>query len=458
MSIADLVAPREGAAGVRWLLLAREPRQALRHELERLLIDGYVLGSCRLRRAKFKPTRKLSAYYDVEVRTPDGRLAAVRPIAVTWLADSSPPPAGEVAELERVAIDRGLGDPFRTLQRRVEHWGMDVLVSPLDARFPNLIPLADAALVARMLHAGEGRQYSVRTIRYRPGQRHVLRYDALGPRIPEVPHVLFAKLYADGHGSRSLGVGRALGEALAAVDPRFAVVSALGYLSQHRALLYRRAPGSPLSSLPPRAAATELRLAGELLRAIHSTTPRLVADKRHTLDGEVRAVARASEHIAALSPPTGATIETILERVRALDSHLPREELTFIHGDFKLDHVWVTPGMVTLLDLDRCCIGDAALDIGKFLADLRWWFTQRGDDLGQAREQFLDGYFGGTRTPLLLRARLYEALLVVKIAARRVSLFDSRWRITTDALVTEAEHVLTALEVDAPLTRVGSRR
>ena len=44
-----------------------------------------------------------------------------------------------------------------------------------------------------------------------------------------------------------------------------------------------------------------------------------------------------------------------------------------------------------ILDLDRVCLGDPALDLGKFLADLRWW---SGDDqrAGQLTEAFRAGY------------------------------------------------------------------
>src|SRR5439155_433482 len=88
---------------------------------------------------------------------------------------------------------------------------------------------------------------------------------------------------------------------------------------------------------------------------------------------EVEGVARASEHICALLPRTGAVITETLERARAVHDRLPREAPTFTHGDFKADHVWVSRDGLTLLDFGSCGIGDPARDVGKFLADLRWW-------------------------------------------------------------------------------------
>jgi len=460
MKLAGVLAGRDGLAGLRWLLLDPHPHRILRRELERMLADGYELGRCRLRRAKFKPGRKLSAYFDVEVRKGVGRATGIRAVAVTWTADGDPPPAGELVELEAEAVDRGLAAPFRSLEGRVEPWGMHLLVSPLDTRFPDLIPLSDAAFVADVIGGSGGPRYTVRTVRYRPGQRHVLRYDPCASRAKRPPAaVVFAKLYEDERGRRELRVARELGEALAGVSTEFAVPSPLAYLPEQRTLLYRQVPGAPLSeqlqsSADPKG---QLRRAAALLRCIHAAPPELVEDHRHELDVEIGAVARASEHIAALSPATGAAIQAVLARVQAFHTRLPQERVAFVHGDFKLDHLCAAPGALTVLDLDRCCAGDPALDIGKLLADLRWWYTGTGGDFGRGRWQFLDGYFGERTPPRLLRARLYEALLLVKIAARRVPLFEPGWQMRTDALVAQAEHALADLEHDLRLRRIGSR-
>ena len=68
-------------------------------------------------------------------------------------------------------------------------------------------------------------------------------------------------------------------------------------------------------------------------------------------------------------------MNALLDRARELHERLPQEPPTFTHGDFKSDHVWVAPGGPKLIDFDSCRLGDPALDLGKFLADLQMWFT-----------------------------------------------------------------------------------
>src|SRR2546425_12497300 len=72
---------------IQWLLLSPAPRRALRDQLTALLSAPATLGPCRLRRARFKPSHKLTAYYDalVHVEGTDGYCP--RAIAVTWRSD-----------------------------------------------------------------------------------------------------------------------------------------------------------------------------------------------------------------------------------------------------------------------------------------------------------------------------------------------------------------------------------
>ncbi len=165
--------------------------------------------------------------------------------------------------------------------------------------------------------------------------------------------------------------------------------------------------------------------------------------ERHTFAGEVKAIARASEHVHALLPATGAAINEILTRAQELYERLSPEKPTLAHGDFKADHLWVTPTGLAMIDFDTCCLADPALDVGKFLADLRWWhdvYVQPGVE--QAQERFLEGYARRDSEACLARARLYEALILVKITARRVRLFDPGWALRTARLISRAQGLL----------------
>src|SRR5256884_9188662 len=80
---------------------------------------------------------------------------------------------------------------------------MHIRVSPLDPRFTQLARLSDPRYVRAMFEetyaAGNAAwdqrlisDYTVTSIKYRPGKRHVLRYD---PRDPVTGGAVFAKLY-----------------------------------------------------------------------------------------------------------------------------------------------------------------------------------------------------------------------------------------------------------------------
>ena len=85
--------------------------------------------------------------------------------------------------------------------------------------------------------------------------------------------------------------------------------------------------------------------------------------------------------------------------------------------------------------------------MGKFLADLQWWYNSYGQPgVEQAQEQFLAGYAPGASTERLLRARLYEALVLIKTTVRRVRLFDQDWATRTERLIRRADAVLTQLD------------
>src|SRR5690349_2218037 len=97
MNMADALSGSGGLEAIRWMLRGA-PRRALRRELGTLLSAPNILGSCHLRRVRFKPGRKFIAWYDARVRR-DGT-PSVRPMAVTW---------GSRSEERRVGKEGGGG-------------------------------------------------------------------------------------------------------------------------------------------------------------------------------------------------------------------------------------------------------------------------------------------------------------------------------------------------------------
>lgn|GEM_PF-836465 len=454
----EALAGEAGIEGVCWVLGGRPMRGVIRDELRGLLSNPSDLGPCVLRRAKFKPGRKLTAYYDV------GLAKGARParsIAVTWQPEGSHLSSRDSAEaeLEAEAVAGGVAAPFTRLTARDPRLGLRILVAPLDAAYPQLVRVSSpdhvAALVTRLMEdSGDWglpeppSAVDVTAVRYRPDQRHVLRYDCRGPdRRIQSGGTLFAKLYKDGEGIAAFRVATGIADWVSS-STEASAIRPLAHLAKDGLIIYPKLTGAPLSHFPAARAAAPLAQAGAVLRALQQAPVQLFEDVRpHSFAGEARAVARAAEHVGPLFPAAGVAIDRILERAAAVEGRLPGEPPVLAHGDYKADHVWVGRSGITLIDFNTCSLADPALDLGKFLADLHWWYAAGGEEqLLGAQRNFLEGYGDEIGPVRLLRARLYEVLILTKITVRRVRLFDRRWASKTDGLLRRADGLVGDLE------------
>jgi aminoglycoside phosphotransferase (APT) family kinase protein len=456
MNIAEALSGSAGLAGVQWLLREAPAHAALFQALKDVLERGTTIGAIRLERAKYKPGRYLLTYHAVDLHGANG--TSTRLVEVSWMPPGSANARGDQAKMlamQAEAIERGLAAPFRALMAEAPAWGMRARIFPLDASFPKLIRLADPAYVRHLL-AQEGviqataSSYRITPIRYRPGQRHVLRYDPHdSTRQVDENGILFAKIYNSDKGARTFAVATRISDWLAEQDHAISAVRPLAYIADEGLVLYPRVTGTPLSDLlrdQAPATAGYLRAAGAAIRTLHRTPETLIELQPHSFAKELKGIVSASEHVASLAPAAGATIAALIERAGRLHERLPQEPAAFAYGDFKADHLWVTPDGLTLIDFDTCYLSDPAIDLGKFLADIQWWYDGYGlGGVAEAQEQFLAGY-GPTAPERLLRARLYEALVLTKSTARRVKLFDRDWAARTERLIARATAVLDRLE------------
>jgi aminoglycoside phosphotransferase (APT) family kinase protein len=418
---------------------------------------GEVLGAVRrclpakradpvlhLVRAKLKPGRKLTAEYDV-VLPPE---ALARRISVTWVPPGATGPA-RAAGSEAEARRRGVLAPFRRSWIASDDGRMTVSVAPVDGAFPQLVRLHDPAHLHDVVRASGPAAFgnvavddlTVQTIRYRPGQRHVLRVGAGG----DGP-ALFVKVYRDDTGRRTVDAAARAARAFAAAgDDVVAVPPTAGsYVAADRVAFWPEVAGLPLSQvivLSGAAAGDVVRGAGSALRSLHEATsvPGAADGLLSCSDalGQAGETLRTAELVDVLAPAVGSRLRLEVRRVLELLAALPVEAPSVVHGDFKCDNLIVSGSRLHLLDFDRCGLGDPAADIGKFLADLRWWTGE--DDAAAARlhEAFLEGYgvMGRARTA---RARAYDALLQLRMAARRVPIQDPGWERRVTRLVAVA--------------------
>jgi Phosphotransferase enzyme family len=439
VTLVDALSGRAGIHGVHWILGGVEPQDAVHRALGGLLQDGHSLARCELYRAKFKPGRKLRAWYRIEVDGLGGR--GVRHAAVTWFCDDTERVGGSgpVALFEHEAADRGLLAPFHSLHSHVPAWRMHALVSPLDWRFPALVRMSDPAYVAGVLAGPRGgTRPAVVCVRYRPGERHVLRYQPAGS--PDGAAVI-VKLYPDAESAVSVWRrATAVSDALEANAGGIRAVRPRALLADEHAVLHPVVAAAPEVPEPAR-----LHRLGAELRRFHAAPATWVEPSAGTggFDDEAAAVLRAGAHVDALLPRVAASMRTTLEGAVAAARELPEENGALIHGDCKLDHFLVSGEELMLIDLDRSRPGDPALDVGKLAADVRWRVvTARRSGAERAVRALLDGYFNGAMPARYERARLYESMMMLKIAARRPPLFDRSWATLTTELVAGAADVL----------------
>ena len=425
MNIAGVVTGSAGVEGLR-RFLEGEPAAAAWARLDGLLEPGAALRDCHIHRVKLKPGRKLSAWCVAIVRDRHGDLQC-RHVAVTWSLAESAVPLGTDA-IEDEARRRGLAAPFRSLADDGPEWGMRIQVAPLDPRFPALVRMSDGAFAGDAVGMGTA-PAAVATIRYRPGERHVLRY--AGPA-----DAWYAKLYRPGAGGQAYRRAMAVCAALGRGRQGVRAAQPLLHASQD-ALVARAVPGRPALT-----GDADLEAVGSLLRLIHQGVP--PSEPAATLAGELNAVERAAQHVDALLPFTGAALRRTLTAARESGERTGPETATLVHGDFKLDHLLWDGAAVTVIDLDRARRGEPALDLGKMLADLRWRRARAGQAGGAyGRDRLLRGY-GLIGAHGRLRAGLYEAVFLLKAAARRAPLLDPSWEGVMAATVREAESLVEA--------------
>jgi len=460
MSLEDTLSGKAGLAGIHSLLNGQASRRLLRCEIQSMLGDGYRAGPFHLTRAKFKPGRKLLAYFTFP--TFDTAKQASQPIhlAVAWqlnLDDSNR--AEDLDQFQEEVNRSGLSLIQRAFWRNIPDQGISLQIWPFDPEFPQLVRLSDSSYVAGMFASlgitHELKQMPVITpIRYRPGERHVLRYEI--PSADEL-HLgsgqrLYAKLYSNGKdAARAFDVANRVVDWLDAKNQGLMGNRPKAMSLEDGVILYSQAPGIPLSRLLNRSRkwlAIQLRTVGKALASLHNGPEILQTGlKQNTFTNEVKVVRRASEPIQLLLPEAYEKILETLDKAQERYSHLPQEKPTFTHSDFKADHLLSAPQGLTLIDFDTCTLTDPALDIGKFLADLEWWFTLNGvSGVEEAQIEFIKGYLGegGTDSILderLARARLFHILILIKIVARRVPIYRKEWGALTTRMIERADQL-----------------
>ena len=460
MNYEDVLSGKAGLAGIQSVLSGQSSRHLVRGEAQSMLRQGYRAGPFHLTRAKFKPGRKLSAYFTFPALDIGDKASHSVHLAVAWrkTLDGNQDADGR-GQMQEEANQSGLMPVQHELWRDILDKGIELQIWPFDLEFPQLVRLGNPSYVAGMFASlgitHDPKQLPVITpIRYRPKERHVLRYEIFSSEIvPGRAQRLYAKLYSNAReAARAFGVANRVVGWLAANNQGLQGNKPEAISPEDGVILYPHAPGIPLSHQLNRSrqwVAAQLQIIGRGLAVLHRGPETLQLDlKQNSFTNEAKVVKRASEHIQVLLPETYEKILEILDKTQESYSNLAQEKPTFTHADFKSDHLLTTPQGLTLIDFDTCTLTDPALDIGKFMADLEWWFTLKGiSGIEEAQAELLKGYLGAGEPyhafhVRLARAKLFHALILVKIVLRRVPIYKREWAAMTARMIERAAQVL----------------
>ena len=417
--VTEILACRAGVHQVGEFLRERAPALVL-DSLARVLDGDVGRVRCTVTRSKLKPHRRLTVSADLH-----GVAAGPRPVSAVWGAQ----PDSFTDHPGAAAVPAAARGPFTSL--RVASDGSTsatptILVAPLDPAFPSLAALHDPEHLAGLLRTQqvevEPDALSLTTLRYRPGQRHVLRVD-----LDDSGRSIFAKCYRDDTGAMAVVARRRVAAALRSGEHGAEPVEPVGYLETERVMLWEGSAGSSLGE-SVEGAPGHLRAAGAALRAIHDSPVEAVErSRRSDPDRELAATRRSCEHVTALLPETGGALTALSADASRRVTREPAEAGHLLHGDFKCDNVLVEDdGRLRLLDLDRVTLGDPAVDLGKMISDLWWWAATRGLDAEPVVHAFLDGY-GTCPRHRLRRAMGYADLFAVRSIGRRIPLHEAGW-------------------------------
>jgi hypothetical protein len=312
-------------------------------------------------------------------------------------------------------------------------------------------------------------------IRYKPGDRCVIRYRLRfsrelpgGGHSEETATSVIGKLYQHSHQATdayALMARLALGQPERPWIARpLAVLQTIPLVLSEDLGAARDATATVAGTDVIRAANQRsdeaIRLAAHALAQLHTsgvaaedTTVRTGPDEATKAAKRAGVLREYAPHLAALTDQVSVAL---CKRLTALPTDAPRPA----HGSYKPSQLLFRAGSVFIVDFDQFCLADPALDVGYFLAYLRppglWygravtrsWFQNAAATFLSAYCEALAerGVSESTYSEIVSRSAVYQAALLLKIAARRANRMHSPRPAEIEAILTEIGACLATVE------------
>jgi hypothetical protein len=436
----------------------------------------YVVERCTPIRPLYIPGECCIVRYEVEARNSTsgellepivkGRVFPDQSTCAVYMREKLAPLAARMRGRPEVAAFAAPAALIAPLNVVVHVW-------PIDGELPTLVEATDRE---RMLEIFRGilpemlqQQFLVEDCRielvsYRRRQRCVLRYTIAGKEAgsDDVRRlVVYGKLTALGNEELTSRTIDALHDHIRqrGAGYRFTLPRSFGWRQELRLALLEAVPGKEQIRLalkarlrgrppPPDAAPLEEMIAtcGYVAATLH--TSGLELGPSRTLDDDIAGLRREIAIARQFAPEFGDRAQSWLERIAALAEQSEPTQPCLSHGDFQYGQLLFDGARCGLVDLDTICQAEPALDLGKFLAHLRFKAEQvlrrasMSSALGeQLAEHFLHAYIGARgdqavdERQLRLRATLYEGTTLLRLAVRgQLNLDEARRDIASAVL------------------------
>jgi aminoglycoside phosphotransferase (APT) family kinase protein len=207
--------------------------------------------------------------------------------------------------------------------------------------------------------------------------------------------------------------------------------------------------------------------AARALAELHTSRPDVCEPASRTAADEAAKAARRAGVLEVYLPELAPRVRQVAGALGAALAALPMDTVRPAHGSYKPSQLLVRDGAVFLVDFDQFCLADPALDVGYFLAYLRpagLWYHRPGlrEWFEAAAQAFLTAYLGRlaergetaeTGAGIARRAHVFEAALLLKIAARRANRLHSPRAGELAAVLAEVSRCLAQAEPATPAGR-----
>lgn len=391
---------------------------------------------CRPRYVRYKPETSCLIQYDLSIEDKHGRQTEVSAFSQVFIDDRALRRAesGRMRRLVERASSHQADLPCGPVAWLPEINGLFQMY-PIDYELRFLVRATDPSYMMGELRQSDHDFADTEIIgepalvRYKPERKAMLRY-----RLRNAPaQMLYGKLMTDDRGQMIASQTQMLITAGVPTPP--VVIS----IPKRKFIAHDETAGIQLASLRGDAAYAgwmePLAASLALLQSVPLPTVPV-----HTLANEIAVLNDTAIWIERIAPGLAARLDRLSDDITARLGNMDERMMTS-HGDFYDDQALVGESGVAIIDLDELKRGHPLLDVGNMLAHLTSG-EARGEDVGQARDAFLDASL--QHSPHCLSdIAAFEAAALLKLAPGPFRRLEPDWPEGIERIVELAESRLT---------------